>query len=128
MTDLPESRNDFEQLTTLVYILQALGFFTGGLTMFAGVVVNYVRKDDVAGSWLASHFRWQIRTFWFFLLWSVIGYIAVFVVIGIPILFANLIWAIYRIVKGWLYLSENKPMYTQLAATVESQEKGVPGA
>ena len=128
MTDLPESRNDFEQLTTLVYILQALGFFTGGLTMIAGVVVNYVRKDDVADSWLASHFRWQIRTFWFFLLWSVIGYIAVFVVIGIPILFASLIWAIYRIVKGWLYLSENKPMYTPLTATVKPQEKDSPDA
>lgn len=64
-------------------------------------------------TWLESHFRWQIRTFWFGLLWSVIGLIAAFVVIGYFLLIANAIWIIYRIVKGWLRLADGKEMYVK---------------
>ena len=70
-----------------------------------------MKRDDVVNTLYESHFRWQIRTFWFSLLWSVIGGITTLIVIGIPILGVTLIWYIYRIVKGWLRLSEGKPMY-----------------
>ena len=50
-------------LATIVYALQALGFFLG-ITWIVGVVIDYVKLDDVRGTWLESHFRWQIRTFW----------------------------------------------------------------
>jgi len=96
-------------LTIVVYALQGLGFFNG-ITWIVAVIINYVKRDDVKGSWLESHFSWQIRTFWWGLLWAVIGAITFLVVVGWFILAADTIWIIYRIVKGWLYLNENKPL------------------
>ncbi len=98
------------RLTTIVYALQALSLITSGLALFAGVIINYVRRDDVQGTWLESHFRWQIRTFWFSLLWTVVGIATVIFMIGWGVLFAASLWLIYRIVRGWLYLSEKRPM------------------
>jgi uncharacterized membrane protein len=96
-------------VTTVVYALQAVGFFVG-ITWIVAVVIDYVKKDEAKGTWLESHFRWQIRTFWFGLLWGVIGAILLLVLIGWFVLMADAIWIIYRIVKGWLNLAENKPM------------------
>ena len=95
---------------TLVYALQSASFFVG-FTFFIGMIVNYVRQDDVAGTWLASHNRWQLRTFWFGLLWAVLGGLTVWFVIGWFILAVNAIWMIYRIAKGWLGLCDGKEMY-----------------
>lgn len=96
-------------ITTAVYALQAVGFFVG-LTWIVAVVMNYVKRDDVRGTWLESHFDWQIRTFWWGLLWAVVGGLLTLVVVGIAVLFADAVWIIYRIVKGWLSLAENKPL------------------
>ena len=98
-------------LAVVVYILQALSFFLGGVTGLVGVIVNYVKLDDVRGSWVESHFRWQIRTFWIGVLWTVIGIITTPLIIGWFILLGISIWVIYRIVKGWLRLRDNQPMY-----------------
>ena len=98
-------------MATVVYALQAAGFFVG-LTWIVAVVLNYVKRDEVRGTWLESHFTWQIRTFWWGLLWAVVGGILVLVVVGFAVLFADAVWIIYRIVKGWLNLSENKPVGT----------------
>ena len=94
-------------VATVVYALQAAGFFVG-ITWIAGVILDYVKKDDAAGTWLDSHFRWQIRSFWGGLLGGVLGGILVLVVVGFLILAADAIWIIYRIVKGWLRLAENR--------------------
>jgi uncharacterized membrane protein len=102
-----EKLKPLKTLTMVVYVLQAAGFFVG-ITWIVAVVINYVKKDEVAGTWLESHFRWQIRTFWFGLLWGVIGGILTIVFIGIAVLFANAVWIIYRIVKGWLCLNDGK--------------------
>jgi uncharacterized membrane protein len=99
-------------LTLIVYILQAAAFLNG-LTFLVAVILNYVKQEDVAGTWLASHFRWQIRTFWFSLLWFFVGIVTFFMVIGYFILMATAIWIIYRIVKGIVRLQEGKEMYTQ---------------
>src|SRR6267143_5261420 len=96
---------ELKTLTLVVYALQAAGFVLGGITWIVAVVINYVKRDEVAGTWLESHFRWQIRTFWFGLLWGVIGGILTLVLVGFAILFADAVWIIYRIVKGWLNLS-----------------------
>lgn len=104
-----EQLKSLRSLTQVVYVLYALSYFAG-ITAIVGIVINYVKKDDVAGTWLESHFRWQIRTFWFGLLWAVIGAATLVILIGIAILFANFCWIIYRIVKGWLNLNDNKPM------------------
>ena len=96
-------------LTMVVYALQALSFLWG-VTGIIGIVINYVKRDDVKGTLYESHFDWQIRTFWWWLLWSVIGVATVWLLIGFAILFAAWIWAIYRVVKGWLKLNEGKPV------------------
>ena len=97
-------------ITTVVYALQAVSFLFV-ITFIVAVIINYVKRDDVRGTWLESHFRWQIRTFWYSLLWSILGVITFFLIIGYFILVATAIWLIYRIAKGWLRLIEKKPMY-----------------
>jgi uncharacterized membrane protein len=94
-------------VATIVYALQAAGFFLG-ITWIAAVIIDYVKKDDAAGTWLDSHYRWQIRTFWWGLLWGVIGGLLAIVVVGFVVLAADAIWIIYRIAKGWLRLAENR--------------------
>jgi uncharacterized membrane protein len=105
-----QREKDDKTLTMVIYGLYAGGLLTG-ITYLVAVVINYVKRDSLTSPLLQSHFRWQIRTFWFSLLWSAIGVVLCFVIVGFFILFANLIWFIYRIVKGFLNLNENKPMY-----------------
>ncbi len=104
------TETSLKRLAMIVYALQAASLFTGTLTLFAGIIINYVRREDVQGTWIESHFRWQIRTFWFTLLWLVIGVATLIFLIGKGILLAATVWLIYRIVKGWVYLSEQRPM------------------
>jgi uncharacterized membrane protein len=96
-------------LAMVVYALQAAGFLVA-ITWIVAVVINYVKKEEAAGSWLESHFRWQIRTFWFGLLWGALGALLLIVVVGYFVWVAAGIWVIYRVVKGWLYLNEGKPL------------------
>ena len=105
-----EKLKSLKRLTTVVYALQAASFLLG-ITFIVAVIINYVKKSDVKGTWLESHFHWQIRTFWFGILWGIIGIITYFFIIGWLILIGDGIWIIYRIVKGWLYLNDDKPMY-----------------
>ncbi|MBE0616276.1 MAG: hypothetical protein IH604_21620 [Burkholderiales bacterium] len=93
----------------MVYGLQIAGYFVG-VTFIAGLIINYVKRKDVEGTWLASHFRWQIRTFWFGLLWSCVGVALLVVLVGVLILIGTAIWVLYRAIKGWIELSEGKPV------------------
>jgi len=111
MTD-PVSDTNLKTLTTVVYALQAIAILGFGLPYIVAII-NYVKLDDVKGTWLESHFRWQIRTFWFSLLWGAIGAITFILIIGWFILAADCIWVIYRIVKGWLRLNEGKEIVPQ---------------
>jgi len=104
-----EQLKSAKNITTIVYALQALSFLFG-FTFIVAVIVNYVKQDDIRGSWLESHFRWQIRTFWFTALWFAIGFITSFILIGYLVFFIASIWLVYRIIKGWIRLSENKVM------------------
>ena len=99
-----------KNITTLIYALYALSLLVGGLSAIVAIVINYIKRDDARGTWLESHFRWQIRTFWFTLLWFVLGALTILVVIGWVILAVACIWFIYRLAKGWLNLNDNKPM------------------
>ena len=101
--------SSLKTLTAVVYALHAIGFFSG-ITWIVAVIVNYVKLDDARGTWLESHFRWQIRTFWWGLLWGVIGSVLLLILVGWLVLAAAGIWIIYRIVKGAMYLSENRPL------------------
>ena len=97
-------------IATVVYALQAASFFLG-ITLVIAVIINYIKRESVRGTWLESHFIWQIRTFWFSLLWGIIGFVTIFIGIGYLILIANAVWLIYRIIKGWLRLNDEQKMY-----------------
>jgi uncharacterized membrane protein len=109
MEKTAEQLAGLKQITLVIYVLQALSF-AFGVTAIVGLVINYIKKDEVAGTYLESHFDWQIRTFWWGLLWAVIGFILAFVLIGFAVMFAAWVWAIYRVVKGWLKLNDNQPV------------------
>jgi uncharacterized membrane protein len=114
--------------THVIYALHALavliglgaahtvvGSFVGGLPSIVAVIMNYARRSATVGTYLESHFRWQIRTFWYALLWAVVCGFMILTVIGIvlaiPGLFALGIWIIYRVARGWLALKDGRPMY-----------------
>ena len=94
-----------------------IGAFLTGWPSIVAVILNYIKQSEVRGTWLESHFRWQIRTFWFGLLW--VGLCVLFIIgtFGIGILIAWLpllivsIWFVYRTVRGWLALREGRSMY-----------------
>ena len=89
----------------LIYALYALSFMNG-LTAVIGVIIAYVKRGEAAGSWQQSHFDWLIRTFWWGLLIMVVGGIATIVLIGFLVMFLGGVWVVYRIIKGWLRLSQ----------------------
>ncbi|WP_241967924.1 DUF4870 family protein [Pseudidiomarina marina] len=99
-----------KQYTQIIYILQLVSLVFG-ITAIIGVVMNYVKLSEVRGTFLESHFRWQIRTFWFILLWTIIGGILSMVGIGLLILLVAAVWYIYRAIKGINSLNGNRPMY-----------------
>jgi uncharacterized membrane protein len=89
-----------------------------GLVGIIALIIAYVKRADAAGTWLASHYRWLIRTFWFSLLWGVVGGLILItlglILIGIPIAFAiwivTTVWVIYRLVRGYLLFNDSKPV------------------
>ena len=88
-------------------------FLTGWPSIIA-VIINYVKRGDARGTWLDSHFGWQIRTFWYALVWVVLAGLLLLTVVGIPfawvLLVAAGIWVLYRIIRGWITLAEARPM------------------
>ena len=95
-------------LVAVVYGLQLAGFVVA-FTPIAGVVLNYVKRAEARGTWLESHFSWQIRTFWWSLLWGAVGLALAVVVVGFFILLATAVWVLYRAIRGWVELSDGKP-------------------
>lgn len=107
----------FSLLMGIVGAATVVGAFLTGWPSLVAVILNYVKRSDVRGTWLESHFRWQVRTFWYGLLW--VGSCLLFVVLtlGIGILVAWIplvavgVWFVYRVVRGWLRLRDGRPMY-----------------
>jgi len=114
--------------THVIYALHALavvigittfhtivGSFVGGLPSIIAVIMNYARRSATRGTYLESHFRWQIRTFWYALLWAVVCGFVMLTVIGIPLAILGLaalgVWIAYRVIRGWLSLRDHRPMY-----------------
>jgi uncharacterized membrane protein len=104
-----EKLASLKQLTMITYILYALSAFVG-LTAIVAIIINYLKREETAGTIYESHFTWQIRTFWWGLLWAVIGFLTMFIVVGFVVLLAAAVWSIYRIVKGFLNWNDGKPM------------------
>ncbi len=114
-------------VTHVVYALHAFSAITGissaafivtaflsGWPSIIAVVISYVKRSEACGTFLESHFSWQIRTFWWALLWFAIGGLLIVTligaVIGVPLLIIVGIWVIYRIARGWLALLSKKPL------------------
>ena len=108
----------FSLLTGIVGAATVVGAFLIGWPSIIAVILNDVKRSEARGTWLESHFRWQIRTFWFGLLWVSLCLFFVVLTFGIGILIAWLpiglvgLWFIYRIVRGWMALNDRRPMYT----------------
>jgi len=89
--------------------------FVGSVPSIIAVIINYLKRGGARGSWAASHYRWQIRTFWFALLWLLIAMLLIVTVVGAPfglgLLIAVTLWLIYRIARGWMRLLDKQPMY-----------------
>ena len=133
MTDIdgktlsPLPASDLITLTHIIYALHAFSVLTGltsaafvvtaflsGWPSIIAVIINYVKRDAVRGTFLDSHFSWQIRTFWWSLLWVVIAGLLIVTIIGavvgLPLLLLLGLWVIYRIVRGWIALANSKAM------------------
>jgi uncharacterized membrane protein len=108
----------FSLLTGIIGAATVVGAFLTGWPSLIAVIMNYVKRSEVRETWLESHFRWQIRTFWFGLVWVALCLLFVLMTLGIGILVAWLplavvgLWFIYRIARGWLALIDRRPMYT----------------
>jgi uncharacterized membrane protein len=102
-------------LVGIVGAATVIGSFVGSFPSIAAVILNYVTRRAARGTWVYSHYQWQIRTFWLAVLWALIGWALILtligVVIGVPILIALTLWLIYRIGRGWLRLRDRRPMY-----------------
>lgn len=105
-------------ITGIIGAASVVGAFLTGWPSIIAVILNYVKRSEVQGTWLESHFSWQIRTFWFGLLWVALCLLFVVLTLGIGLLIAWLpllvvgLWFIYRVVRGWLALVDRRPMYT----------------
>ncbi len=133
MTDIdgktlaPLPANDLVTLTHIVYGLHAFSALTGlssaafvvtafltGWPSIIAVIINYVKRDSVRGTFLDSHFSWQIRTFWWAVGWFVVAWLMIVTVIGailgIPLMMLTGVWVLYRIIRGWINLSSRSLM------------------
>jgi uncharacterized membrane protein len=127
-TDAPHVDESLVTYTNVIYALHAaavviglttfhtiVGSFIGGLPSIVAVIMNYARRSATRGTYLESHFRWQIRTFWYAVLWACVSMLLIMTIIGaligLPGLVALAIWIIYRVARGWLALRDRRPMY-----------------
>ncbi len=108
--------SDERQMPLIIYILY-LASFISGVTSIVGVVLAYVSRDT-APEWLKSHYTFQIRTFWMALLYFVIAIPLCFIVIGVPLLIAAMIWFVVRCALGISRLMRSEPYPTPLSWTV----------
>lgn len=118
----------------VTYLLYVVSYFTAGLLWIVPIVMNYVKRHDADGTWLATHFDWQIKTFWYSIVWFAIAtLLIVFAVgglgvgimadsgnlaigsvlltgLGLMIMIFTFVWHLYRIIRGWIALTDGRPV------------------
>ncbi|OLF40273.1 hypothetical protein [Psychrobacter sp. Rd 27.2] len=119
----------------ITYLLYVVSYFTAGLLWIMPIVMNYAKRHDADGSWLATHFDWQIKTFWYSIVWFVLGIVIIAFAlggfgvsmladssnnmaigsvllagVGLLIMLFTFIWHLYRIIRGWIALTDNRPV------------------
>ena len=104
----------FSAITGLTSAAFVVTSFLSGWPSIIAVVINYVKRNETRGTYLDSHFGWQIRTFWYAVLWLVVAGLLIMtlvgVVVGVPLLLIMGLWVLYRIARGWITLANGKPM------------------
>ena len=132
MVDLPQSASPqpTDGMMTLTHVLYGMHAFSAlmgllgaafvvtaflsGWPSIIAVIINYVKRSDARGTWLDTHFGWQLRTFWYAVLWVVIAGLMILTVIGVVVAYPLLIlvglWVLYRIIRGWMALLDRKAM------------------
>ena len=116
-TQIVYALHAFSLLTGIIGTATIVGAFLTGWPSIIAVILNYVKRSEARGTWLESHFRWQIRTFWFGLLWICLCLFFIVATFGLGLLLAWLpigivgLWFVYRIVRGWAALTGGRPMY-----------------
>lgn len=123
-------RDSNRTLTLILYVLYIIAIFSGGLLAIVALVINYIKCDDVRGSIVESHFTWQIRTFWWYLIWNIIAFVPflflfftgenVDVFAGVALIATTFcllvvgiswLWIVYRAILGMIRLNDHQPMY-----------------
>ena len=123
-------RDSNRTLTLILYVLSIIAIFSGGLLAIVALVINYIKRDDVRGSIVESHFTWQIRTFWWYLIWNIIAFVPflflfftgenVDVFAGVALIATTFcllvvgiswLWIVYRAILGMIRLNDHQPMY-----------------
>ncbi|MEG0486875.1 MAG: hypothetical protein RR575_02955 [Acinetobacter sp.] len=121
--------NNSKSLTLILYILYIVAIFSGGIFAIVALVINYVKLDSVRGTLFESHFRWQIRTFWWYLIWTLLAfvpYLFLFLTMDnanafagvavsatifcVVVLFISWVWIVYRAIRGIIALNDNQPV------------------
>ena len=122
--------NNSKSLTFILYILYILAIFTAGILAVIALIINYVKLDSVRGTIFESHFKWQIRTFWWYLIWNILAFVPFFFLFMtlnnpdaftgvalaattfcVAVIFISWIWIVYRMIKGLIRLNDNASMY-----------------
>ena len=112
---LDQGVEDAKQLARILYLVHAATFFFSlGMLSILPVIVNYVKRPDTAGTLVYSHHTWMLRSFWYYVLWMVVGGVLFATVIGFPLALGvwalAWIWKAYRLIRGFLDLNSNKSM------------------
>ena len=121
--------NNSKSLTLILYILYIVAIFSGGIFALVALVFNYVKLNSVRGTIFESHFRWQIRTFWWYLIWTILAFVPYFflfftmdnanafagvavsaTIFCVAVLFISWVWIVYRAIRGIIALNDNQPV------------------
>ena len=127
----PVDQDPHRALTMILYVLYIVAIFSAGILAVIALIINYLKRSDVQGSIFASHFTWQIRSFWWYLFWNIVAFVPFFFIFFIdedPTRFAQVIfgasafclaviglswlWIVYRAIRGIMRLNDNEPMYS----------------
>lgn len=105
--------NSVKQLAWWLYLMHGASLVLGfGMLSWIPLIVAYLKRDEAAGTFVHSHYRWQIRTFWWAFSWCALGFLLFLTLFGIPLAlltwFATWIWMAYRLIKGFLNLNDNQ--------------------
>lgn len=129
-----DKRRSLTTYNHITYLLYVVSYFTAGLLWVVPIVMNYAKRHDARGSWMATHFDWQIKTFWYSIVWFIIGIVIISFAaggfgvsmiadsnniaigsilvagFGFMIMMFTFIWHLYRIIRGWIALTDGRPV------------------